>query len=598
MNSKKTMNPVPVLVLLAIFAVAHALSEPTIDRVTFSGDLPVSGKSLLRGSGLHEGVSIFMVSSNQVRDAVASNLKAEGYLDCSVGVVWPRWGGEAYEVKINVIPGRQSIRGGFVFTGDTTLSVGELTSLCPIEFGAPISPVDTASFTSAITGSYANLGYLRAQVDLQLEAFSEDTSDNHRNLQLSVSSGSRCYLGGITVTGLVDVRRQVVLREFDVNRGEPLNMKKMREGLSALYSLGLFSNVQIDYNGISQGLDTIDVVVNVTEQDYIEVDFASGYISPEAVFGSVYWKRPNIMGNNQMLRLGGTYTRYIASDNSGNEFEPQIVYEEPWFLSTRWTAQLKLDYYYLQRVNQEERSYGGELNLSRKFRSIWRFTTGYRIERLRYRSTQEDSSEVVQDWINSARINAGFTRDSRMPLMNPVRGSWFKIAGSISGGIAGGNLDIYTANSEYRLFLPLTGSFVMAGRAAGSVANGYSGNTSIPPNDRFYLGGGTTVRGYGFQTLGPEDSEGNPLGGNVMVLGNVEARFDVIGNFGAVLFCDAGGIWTEVQQISTGTAGFGIGAGIRYNTLVGPIRLDYGFAPTWENSLKRGKVYFAIGQAF
>ncbi|OPX31176.1 MAG: hypothetical protein B1H09_03585 [Gemmatimonadaceae bacterium 4484_173] len=574
------------------------MSEPTIDTVSFSGNLPVSGNSLLRGSGLHEGVSIFMVSSNQVRDAVASNLRALGYLDCQVNVNWPRWEAETYEVTINVFPGRQSLRGEVVFIGDTTLSVSEMTDLCPVDYGAPLSPADTASFSAAILAGYANLGYLRARVDLQLESFPEDTSDNHRNLQLVINSGSKCYLGGITVTGLVDVRRQVVLREFDVNRGDPLNLRKMREGLSALYSLGLFSNVQIDYNGISQGLDTIDVVVNVTEQDYIEVDFASGYISPEAVFGSVYWKRPNIMGNNQMLRLGGTYTRYIASDNSGNEFEPQIVYEEPWFLSTRWTAQLKLDYYYLQRVNQEERSYGGELNLSRKFRNIWRFTTGYRIERLRYRSTEEDSSEVVQDWINSARINAGFTRDSRMPLMNPVRGSWFKIASSISGGIAGGNLDIYTMNSEYRLFLPLSSSFVVAGRAAGSVAHGYSGNTSIPPNDRFYLGGGTTVRGYDFQTLGPEDSEGNPLGGNVMVLGNVEARFDVIGNFGAVLFCDAGGIWTEVQQISTGTAGFGIGAGIRYNTLVGPIRLDYGFAPTWENSLKRGKVYFAIGQAF
>ncbi|RKZ01133.1 hypothetical protein DRQ21_11220 [Candidatus Fermentibacteria bacterium] len=598
MNNKKSTIPVPVLVLLMLCAAAHALSEPTIDTVSFSGNLPVSGNSLLRGSGLHEGVSIFMVSSNQVRDAVASNLRALGYLDCQVNVNWPRWEAETYEVTINVFPGRQSLRGEVVFIGDTTLSVSEMTDLCPVDYGAPLSPADTASFSAAILAGYANLGYLRARVDLQLESFPEDTSDNHRNLQLVINSGSKCYLGGITVTGLVDVRRQVVLREFDVNRGDPLNLRKMREGLSALYSLGLFSNVQIDYNGISQGLDTIDVVVNVTEQDYIEVDFASGYISPEAVFGSVYWKRPNIMGNNQMLRLGGTYTRYIASDNSGNEFEPQIVYEEPWFLSTRWTAQLKLDYYYLQRVNQEERSYGGELNLSRKFRNIWRFTTGYRIERLRYRSTEEDSSEVVQDWINSARINAGFTRDSRMPLMNPVRGSWFKIASSISGGIAGGNLDIYTMNSEYRLFLPLSSSFVVAGRAAGSVAHGYSGNTSIPPNDRFYLGGGTTVRGYDFQTLGPEDSEGNPLGGNVMVLGNVEARFDVIGNFGAVLFCDAGGIWTEVQQISTGTAGFGIGAGIRYNTLVGPIRLDYGFAPTWENSLKRGKVYFAIGQAF
>ncbi|MCK5037302.1 MAG: BamA/TamA family outer membrane protein, partial [Candidatus Sabulitectum sp.] len=70
------------------------------------------------------------------------------------------------------------------------------------------------------------------------------------------------------------------------------------------------------------------------------------------------------------------------------------------------------------------------------------------------------------------------------------------------------------------------------------------------------------------------------------------------GNFGAVLFCDAGGIWTDIQEISSSTAGFGIGAGIRYNTLIGPIRVDYGFAPTWENSLRRGKVYFAIGQAF
>jgi outer membrane protein assembly complex protein YaeT len=598
MNNKKTLLFVPVLALLALSAAVQASSEPTIDTVSFSGNLPVSGESLLRGSGLHEGVSIFMVSSNQVRDAVTSNMRALGYLDCAVAVNWPRWGVETYQVRISVVSGRQSVRGGFVFKGDTTMSVQQLTELCPIDFGAPVSPADTASFAAAILGSYANLGYLRAKVSIELAPFPEDTSDNHRGIRIETSRGARCYLGEIAVNGLSNVRRQVVLREFDLEKGDPLNLKKVREGLSALYSLGLFSSVQVDYNGLSQGSDTVDVVINITEQNYIEIDFASGYISPEAVFGSAYWKQPNIMGNNQMLKLGGTYTRYIASDNSGNEFEPQMVYEEPWFLSTRWKAQVKLDYYYLQRDHQEERSYGAEVDLSRKFFDIWRFTTGYRIERLRYRSTMEDSSEVVQNWINTARINGGFTRDTRIPLMNPVRGSWFKIASSVSGGIAGGNLDIYTVSSEYRLFLPLTDGFILAGRVAGSVAHGYSGNTSIPPNDRFYLGGGTTVRGYDFQTLGPEDSEGNPLGGNVMVLGNVEARFSVAGSFGAVLFCDAGGIWTEIQEISSGTAGFGIGAGVRYNTLIGPLRLDYGFAPTWENSLKRGKVYFAIGQAF
>ncbi len=585
------------LILLTFSAKVEALSEPTIDTVTFSGNLPFSDKSLLRGSGLHEGVSIFMVSSNQVRDAVASNLRSYGYLDCSVSIDWPRWESEDYEVKINVITGRQSLLGGFVFLGDTTLSISEMTELCPVDFGSPVSPADTASFRNTILSQYANLGYLRADAVIELKPFTSDSS-NYRSIQLTISRGSRCYLGGISVAGSEKVREDVVLREFDLSPGDSLNMKVIREGLSAVYSLGLFSNVQIEYNGLAGGRDTIDVVVNVTEQDYIEIDVASGYISPEAVFGSVFWRQPNIMGNNQVLKLGGTYTRYIASDNSGNEFEPQIVYEEPWFLSSRWSAQLKADYYYMQRDHQEERSYGGEVGFSRKFMDIWRFTTGYRIERLRYRSTEEDSAEVVQDWTNIARISTGLTRDTRMPLINPVRGSWIKIAGSVSGGIAGGNIDFYTTDGEYRLFLPFSNKFVLAGRAAGSVVLGYDGNTSIPPNDRLYLGGGTTVRGYDFQTLGPEDSEGNPLGGNVLALGNAEARFAVLGNFGAVLFCDAGGIWTELRDISIKTAGFGIGAGIRYNTLIGPVRLDYGFAPTWENSLRRGKVYFAIGQAF
>lgn len=587
------------LLLLSILAgKVDALSEPTIDTVTFSGNLPLSDKSLLKGSGLHDGVSIFLVSSNQVRNAVASNLRAHGYLNCSVSVEWPRWGGEVYEVKINAIAGRQSIRGGLIFLGDTTLSILEMTELCPMNYGSPVTPTDTASFTSVILRSYTNLGYLRADVDLELGSFVEDSTDDHRSIQLTLESGSVCYLGGITVTGLESVRDKVVLREFDIPPGSPLNMKKMREGLSSVYSLGLFSNVQIYYNGLADGRDTIHVVVDVTEQDYIEIGMSGGYISPGAVFGSVFWKHPNIMGNNQVLKLGGAYARYVSSDDSGNEFETQIVYEEPWFISSRWRAQLKADYYYMQRDHQEERSYGGGVGLSRKFMEIWRYTAGYRIERLRYRSTEEDSTEVVQDWTNTPRISSGFTRDTRMPLLNPVRGSWFKIAGSVAGGVIGGNLNFYTVDGEFRLFFPLTGRFILAGRAAGSVALRYDDNTSIPPNDRLYLGGGTTVRGYDFQTLGPEDGDGNPLGGNVMVLGNVEARFSLFGNLGAVFFCDAGGVWAELQEIDAGSAGLGTGLGIRYNTLIGPIRLDYAFAPTWENSLKRGKVYFAIGQAF
>lgn len=595
------LKPILLFTLIAMLFLqvpsARALSEPTIDRITFAGNLPASSGSLLSGSGLHEGVSIFMVSSNQVRDAVTANMMDRGYLDCSVSVNWPRWGAESYEVSIDVDAGRQSLRGTILLSGDSTFANSEITALCPVEYGDPISPADTVSFRRAVLNSYSAMGYLRAEAELELERFLSDSS-GLREITLILDRRNICFLGSISVSGLSKVRNEVVVREFDISPGDPLNMDKMREGLSALYALGLFSSVQIEYQGLSDGRDTIDVVINLTEQDYIEVDIASGYISPEAVFGSAYWKQPNIMGNNQKLTLGGMYTRYIASDNSGNEFEPQMVYEEPWFLSTRWNAQLTVDYYYLQRDHQEERSYGAELGFSREFMDIWRYNCGYRIERLRFKSTEEDSTEIVQDWITSARISNGFTRDTRVPLLNPVRGTWFKIAGSVAGGVAGGSIDFYTVDSEYRLFVSMNRRLVMAGRVAGSVALGYGGNTVVPPNDRLYLGGGTTVRGYDFQTLGPEDENENPVGGNVMALGNAEARFSLIGNFGVVAFCDIGGIWTDLQQISTGTTGFGTGLGLRYDTPIGPIRLDYGFAPTWSNSLKRGKVYFAIGQAF
>ncbi len=584
-------------VLILLPSSARALPEPTIDRINFAGNLPCSEKALLNGSGLREGVSIFMVSSNQVQNAVISNLMALGYLDCSVFVDWPRWDSETYEVTILVEKGRHSLRGNLYFFGDSTFSKSELENLCPIQFGDPVTPSDTVSYRSHILSRYSALGYLRATVNINIEPFLSDSSD-FRGIEVITTAGDVCYLGKITVSGLSKVRSQVVLREFNIEPGTPLNMDLMREGLASLYSLGLFSRVQVSYLGIDEGRDTIDVLLEVVEQDYIELDFASGYISPEAVFGSVWWKQPNIMGNNQKLKLGGVYTRYIASDNSGNEFEPQVVYEEPWFLSSRWDTQLKLDYYYLQRSHQEERSYGGELGFTREFSRIWRYNCGYRIERLRFRTTVEDSTEIVQDWVTSARISSSITRDTRYPLLNPVRGKWYKLAASVAGGIAGGSIDFYTVNSEFRNFFPLSDRLVLAGRAAGSVVLGYGGNTVVPPNDRLYLGGGTTVRGYDFQTLGPEDEEGNPLGGNVMALGNAEARFRLKGNLGAVLFCDAGGVWSNLDQVSTGTTGFGTGLGLRYDTPIGPVRLDYGFAPTWSNSLKRGKVYLAIGQAF
>jgi outer membrane protein assembly factor BamA len=144
----------------------------------------------------------------------------------------------------------------------------------------------------------------------------------------------------------------------------------------------------------------------------------------------------------------------------------------------------------------------------------------------------------------------------------------------------------------------IAGGLILAWRVRAGTVSPFAGTTIVPPKDRFYLGGSSTVRGYGFRDIGPEDEDGNPLGGRIMGLANAEARVGVWGRLGTAIFIDVGGLWQSSDEIATGSTGFGTGIGLRFSTPFGPIRLDYGFAPTWNRGLRRGRVYIALGQAF
>ena len=171
------------------------------------------------------------------------------------------------------------------------------------------------------------------------------------------------------------------------------------------------------------------------------------------------------------------------------------------------------------------------------------------------------------------------------------------LGGKLSGGFLGG-LDFYRLETEARYFYPVSDHLVLAARVGAGTVQGYNGQVSIPPTDRFYLGGAGTVRGYSYYGLGPQDSEGNPLGGNTMLLGNFEARLRVWRFIGVTVFLDSGGIWNDLEEVSSNDAGLGTGLGIRISTPFSPVRFDYGFAPTWRDGFKRGRFYFAIGQTF
>jgi outer membrane protein insertion porin family len=147
-------------------------------------------------------------------------------------------------------------------------------------------------------------------------------------------------------------------------------------------------------------------------------------------------------------------------------------------------------------------------------------------------------------------------------------------------------------------FQKLSNRIVLAFSARGGVAYGYHKTNELPIEERFFLGGRSTVRGYAQDTLGPKGPDGNPTGGNAYLMGNLELRISVGRGFGIVPFLDSGNVWVEANQIDPLQLKYTTGIGLRYSTPVGPLRVDYGYKLNREQGESHGEIDFSIGQAF
>ncbi|MGD8818195.1 MAG: BamA/TamA family outer membrane protein, partial [Acidobacteriota bacterium] len=120
----------------------------------------------------------------------------------------------------------------------------------------------------------------------------------------------------------------------------------------------------------------------------------------------------------------------------------------------------------------------------------------------------------------------------------------------------------------------------------------------VPLPNRFLAGGSTSLRGYGRNLAGPTDPNGNPLGGDVLLIGNFEYRAPLRGSLGTVLFSDIGNVFADPDTVTWSQVSVTVGLGVRYDTPIGPLRLDWGYllrAPSEQGS---SRIHFAIGQAF
>ena len=192
-------------------------------------------------------------------------------------------------------------------------------------------------------------------------------------------------------------------------------------------------------------------------------------------------------------------------------------------------------------------------------------------------------------------VPTSLSYDGSDDLLNPTRG--YRLSGRLSPEVSfqGSAFGYSKAQIDGSAYFPVTGGTTMAGRIRlGSIAG--ASRDRIAPSRRFYAGGGGSVRGYGYQHIGPMDVNGDPVGGSSLAEFSIEARVR-FGNFGIVPFIDGGNVYSSAVPRLTGLR-YGAGLGVRYHTSFGPIRVDVGTPLNPRKGDARVAVYVSLGQAF
>jgi translocation and assembly module TamA len=455
--------------------------------------------------------------------------------------------------------------------------------------GAPAVASDVLAAQQRLLAAIRSAGHPLAKVDLPPVTL--HPADNIMDVTFQADAGPYANIGAISITGLQTMNESFVRNRLLLHSGEQFNPSVIEAARADLANIGVFSVVRITPADHLAPDGTIPIEINVTERPLHAVDLGIAYSTDLGLAPSVGWHDRNLFGNAEQLNITGA--AQLGGDALTKPgYNAGIQFIKPDFLVRDQSLEADLDAVKQSLQAYDQQALMQKLVLNRKLFEHWTISYGLSGE-------EEDiTQEGVKAHFNLVGIPLSAKFDNTDDLLNPTRG--FRAALVLTPTESLGNKDVTFLISQLSAsaYFDLSGNgrTVLATRGLVGKAFGVT-QFELPPDQRFYAGGSATVRGYRYQSVGPQFPDGNPEGGTAISAGTLELRQRILQSFGAVAFVDAG-------QVSPSGAPFtsnwhiGAGVGVRYYTSVGPIRLDVAVPLNREPNGDAFELYIGIGQAF
>jgi translocation and assembly module TamA len=455
--------------------------------------------------------------------------------------------------------------------------------------GAPAIAADVLTAQQRLLTAIREAGHPLAKVDLPPVTLQPD--QNLLNVTFRVDAGPYANIGRIEITGLKTVNEDYIRRRLLLQSGQRFSPIRVEQARQDLASIGVFSVVRISPGEHLDPNGTIPVVIDVTERPLHSVDVGAAYSTDLGVNLNAGWHHRNLFGNAEQLNITGGI-QLGGNDVVKPGYNLGVQFLKPDFLMRDQTLEIDLGAIKQSLEAYDQRALTQKIAINRKLLAHWTVSIGLSGEQ------EEITQEGVERQYELIGLPMSVRFDNTNSLLDPTSGFRAAILLTPTQSLGHNNATFVIGQISGSAYFDLSGGgrSVIAMRGLTGKAFGVD-LFSLPPDQRFYAGGSGTVRGFRYQSVGPQFPDGNPTGGTAISAGSLELRQRILDKYGVVAFVDAGQVTANGAPF---TSNWRVGAGIgaRYYTSIGPIRLDVAIPLNREPHGDAFELYIGIGQAF
>lgn len=454
-----------------------------------------------------------------------------------------------------------------------------------IRIGAPARAADVVGAEKRLTDFCANNGHPLARTEDRHAIV--DHADQTMTVSLALDPGPELTFGPVNLTGLDQVVESYVRLLIPWNEGDTYDRRKVEDLRRRLVNTSLFSSVLVIPAAAPNEAGQLPITIDFIEGKNRSFGAGAKYYTSEGPAVELFWEHRNAFGRGERVNVS-TEIGTILQKMSLEILFPNYQRIDQDLIGAAEATRETTDAYDKVGVETSAR-------IRRKLNDAWTVSSGPSLETawIKERNEEQNNSTLLG-------LPSYAYRDTTDNALNPTKGTRLRIAPTPYVG--------WYNQRQHFLSNELSGSgyvsldpasrYVLASRVKVGTLFGES-RGDIPADKRFYAGGGSSIRGYPYQKVGPLDSSHDPLGGRSLLEMSAEFRARVWGNFGIVPFIDGGSVYDAVAPDLSETMRWGVGLGLRYYTVIGPVRFDVAFPINRRNQVDDFvQFYVNIGQAF